>query len=154
MSADNFTGQYISSTFQRLLQLSDNGAYVTDGTGSIISFLPLSVLTASYVSGITALSTSSLLTSASANLNTITFVKGDGSTFPVTIQTGSSSSQNINTGSFITTGSNSSTQAITGSLDITGSFGLFSYGSTPPVSTPSRVGLFYFTDTELYISLE
>jgi hypothetical protein len=57
MSADNFTGQFISSTFQRLLQLSDNGNYVTDGTGSVVNFLPISVtnaLTASYVPGVTA----------------------------------------------------------------------------------------------------
>ena len=56
MSADNFTGQYISSTFQRLLQLSDNGNGITDGTGSAVNFLPINVnnaLTASYVSGIT-----------------------------------------------------------------------------------------------------
>ena len=46
MSADNFTGQFISSTYQRLLQLSDNGDYVTDGTGSVVDFLPV---TASYV---------------------------------------------------------------------------------------------------------
>lgn len=57
MSQDNLTTQYISSTFQRLLQLSDNGGYVTDGTGSLVSFLPISVnnaLTASYVPGVTA----------------------------------------------------------------------------------------------------
>ena len=39
MSADNFTGQFISSTFQRLLQLSDNDNVVTDGTGSIVTLL-------------------------------------------------------------------------------------------------------------------
>ena len=57
MSADNFTGQFISSTFQRLLQLSDNGNGITDGTGSIVNFLPINVnnaLTASYVPGVTA----------------------------------------------------------------------------------------------------
>lgn len=46
MSQDNLTTQYISSTFQRLLQLSDNGSYVTDGTGSKVTFLDI---TASYV---------------------------------------------------------------------------------------------------------
>ena len=48
MSADNFSGQNISSTFQRLLQLSDNGNGITDGTGSIVQFLPV---TAAYVQG-------------------------------------------------------------------------------------------------------
>lgn len=46
MSQDNLTTQYISSTFQRLLQLSDNGGYITDGTGSKVTFLDI---TASYV---------------------------------------------------------------------------------------------------------
>ncbi len=57
MSADNFTGQFISSTFQRLLQLSDNGSYVTDGTGSVVNLLNTTsshALTASYVPGVTA----------------------------------------------------------------------------------------------------
>lgn len=44
--------------------------------------------------------------------------------------------------------------SVTGSVNITGSFGLYSFGPTAPVSTPSRVGLFYFTDTDFYISLD
>jgi hypothetical protein len=51
MSADNLTGQYISDTYQKVLTLSDNGEYVTDGTGSIIPSLPITAsysLTASY----------------------------------------------------------------------------------------------------------
>lgn len=112
MSADNFTGQYISSTYRRLLQLSDNGNYITDGTGSVVDILPV---TASYV------------------------LNGGGS---------------VNTSGFITTGSNSAQQTITGSLDVTGSFGLFTHGTAPPTNPPARVGLFYFTDTDLYISLE
>jgi len=45
--------------------------------------------------------TGSLLLTASAVNNVITFTKGDGSTFPVTVATGSA----INTGSFVTTSS-------------------------------------------------
>ena len=149
MSQDN-----ISSTFQRLLQLSDNGNGVTDGTGSLVTFLPINVnnaLTASYVSGVTTFNTGSFLITASIDLNTITFIKGDGSTFPITVNTGSGT---IDTNKFITTGSNASIQSITGSLDISGSFGLFTQGTTPPTGMPSRVGLFYFTDMDLYISLE
>jgi len=55
MASNDFTGQFISSTFQRLLQLSGSGE-VTDGTGSLVSFLPINVtnaLTASYVPGVT-----------------------------------------------------------------------------------------------------
>ena len=157
MSADNFTGQNISSTFQRLLQLSDNGNGVTDGTGSLVTFLPIDVnnaLTASYVSGLTVFNTGSFLVTASVDLNTITFTKGDGSTFPITVNTGSGGSTSIDSSKFITTGSNSSVQGITGSLNITGSFGLFTQGTTPPTNPPDRIGLFYFTDTDLYISLQ
>jgi uncharacterized protein YaiI (UPF0178 family)/uncharacterized coiled-coil protein SlyX len=59
--------------------------------------------TASYVTS--AITASSLIT-ASVNLNTITFTKGDASTFNITVNTGSGGST-INTGSFATTGSNS-----------------------------------------------
>lgn len=133
MSQDNFTGQNISSTFQRLLQLSDNGNGVTDGTGSLVTFLPINVnnaLTASYVSGVTTFNTGSFLITASIDLNTITFIKGDGSSFPITVNTGSGGSSTPTfpyTGSAIISGS----LTITGSLNapsITGSlFGTASY---------------------------
>ena len=48
MAADNLTGQYISSTFRKILQLSDSGSYITDGTGSIVNVL---YVTASHVLG-------------------------------------------------------------------------------------------------------
>jgi hypothetical protein len=48
--------------------------------------------------------TGSLLTTASVNLNTITFTKGDGSTFPITVNTGSGGGS-TNTGSLLTTAS-------------------------------------------------
>ena len=62
--------------------------------------------------------TGSLLLTASATDNIITFTKGDASTFNITVNTGSASS--INTGSFATTGSNqfSGSQGITGSITI------------------------------------
>jgi hypothetical protein len=70
----DFTGQNIENTYQRVLQTPD-GVTFYDGTGSLVT-LPSA-------------NTSSLLTTASVNLNTITFTKGDGSTFPITIDTGS-----------------------------------------------------------------
>ena len=110
--------------------LSNTGSFSGSFTGNLIG-------TASYVTG-------SVFTSANPALSasyalTASYVPGITS---------------IDTGSFITTGSNTSQQAITGSLSVTGSFGLFTQGATPPVGAPSRVGLFYFTDTDLYISLE
>ena len=53
-------------------------------------------------------STASLLTTASAVNNVITFTKGDGSTFPVTVATGSATT--VNTGSLLTTASFSDAQ--------------------------------------------
>jgi len=101
MSADNFTGQFISSTFQRLLQLSDNGDYVTDGTGSVVNFLPISVtnaLTASYVPGVTATTPGGGLWSIQFN-SASTFQGSNNLTF------NSSSNALTITGSILITGS-------------------------------------------------
>jgi hypothetical protein len=56
--------------------------------------------------------TGSLLTTASVNLNTITFTKGDGSTFPITVNTGSGG------------GGSGSAFPFTGSAGISGSLNL------------------------------
>jgi hypothetical protein len=75
--------------------------------------------------------TGSLLTTASVNLNTITFTKGDGTTFPITVNTGSGGSGGstfpytgsaVITGSLTVTGSTVSTQGFTGSLQGTSSY--------------------------------
>ena len=95
----DFTGQNIENTYQRVLQTPD-GVTFYNGTGSLVT-LPSA-------------NTSSLLTTASVNLNTITFTKGDGSTFPITVNTGSGGS---GTPTFPYTGS----AIISGSLTITGS---------------------------------
>jgi hypothetical protein len=82
-------------------------------------------LTASYAENAssTSVNTGSLLTTASVNLNTITFTKGNGSTFPITINTGSGG--NIDISGLVTT---SSFNAFTSSINLftasynTGSF--------------------------------
>ena len=66
--------------------------------------------------------TGSLLTTASVSLNTITFTKGDGSTFPITVNTGSGGGSGTG---FPFSGS----AVITGSLFISGSAGLTITGS-------------------------
>jgi len=67
----------------------------------------------------TTVSTASLLTTASAVNNVITFTKGDGSTFPVTVATGSMTSTFPFTGSAIISGS----LGVTGSINVvSGSF--------------------------------
>lgn len=167
MSADNLTTQFISDTYRRLLQLSDQGSYITDGTGSVVNLLQTTssfALTASYVPGVTAINTSSFLINATVSSNVLTFTKGDGSTSNLTVNTGSGGGGGpesdpifiARSASLATTGSNQfkGNQAITGSLDVSGSFGLYSYGAAEPSSTPNRVGLLYFTDNALYISLD
>jgi hypothetical protein len=106
--------------------------------------------------------TGSLLTTASVNLNTITFTKGDGSTFPITVNTGSEPSR-IVTGSVtasvtpsqftITSGSSTEFQVtgtgvtlggastdvhnVTGSLNVSGSVTATSFtGSLQVASLP------------------
>jgi hypothetical protein len=86
-------------------------------------------LTASYAmngGGGGSTNTGSLLTTASVVLNTITFTKGDGSTFPITVNTGSGGGSGAGfpySGSAVITGSllvSGSGLTITGSTNITG----------------------------------
>jgi hypothetical protein len=71
-------------------------------------------------SGGGSVSTGSLLTTGSVSLNTLTFTKGDGSTFALTVDTGSGGGSGVGfpfTGSALITGS----LGITGSLSVSGS---------------------------------
>lgn len=99
MPIPSLSGSYIDQTYQRLVQTQ--GGEFADGLGNPITF------------GTTP--TGSLLTTASAAGNTITFTKGDGTTFPVTV-----SGTSIDTSSFATTGSNifRGNQVISGSLTV------------------------------------
>jgi hypothetical protein len=72
--------------------------------------------TASFALNVTPTNTGSLLVTASAVSNVITFTKGDGSTFPVTVNTGSAVSTFPFTGSAIISGS----LTVTGSSNFTG----------------------------------
>lgn len=74
MAIPSLFNTYIDETYQRLVQVTGSGTEFADGLGNPITF------------GTTP--TSSLLTTASAAGNTITFTKGDGSTFPVTVTGG------------------------------------------------------------------
>jgi hypothetical protein len=100
----DFTNEDIENTYQRVLQT--DGVNVYDGTGSLF-VLPST-------------NTSSLLITASATSNIITFTKGDGSTFPITVDTGSASF--IDTGSFVTTSSFNSFTSSYNTGSFTGSF--------------------------------
>ena len=106
----DLTGQNIENTYQRVLQTPD-GVTFYDGTGSLVT-LPSA-------------NTASLLTTASAALNVITFTKGDTTQFSITIDTGSGGPSTptfpytgsaIISGSLIVTGSIYATAGLTGSL--------------------------------------
>jgi hypothetical protein len=98
----SLSGLYIDETFPRLVQTDATRTQFADGLGNSISF------------GQTP--TGSLLLTASAVGNTITFTKGDGSQFPVTVTGGTV------TGDYVTT---SSFNAFTGSVTTTSSFNNF-----------------------------
>ena len=75
MAIPSLLNTFVDETYQRLVQTTGSGAEFADGLGNPITF------------GTTP--TGSLLVTASVTSNTITFTKGDGSTFPITVNTGS-----------------------------------------------------------------
>ena len=62
-------------------------------------------LTASFALNAGGADTGSLMVTGSVNLNTLTFTKGDGSTFDLTVNTGSGGGGTVDTGSLMVTGS-------------------------------------------------
>ena len=136
---DNETGANTGANFQ-LRRYADNGSFIdapislNRSTGNITIIHPISAsagitgslfgsssyaLTASFAlnGGGGTTNTGSLLTTASVSLNTITFTKGDGSTFPITVNTGSGGGGGT---TFPFTGS----AIISGSLEVIGSTNL------------------------------
>jgi hypothetical protein len=133
------------------IRLQSSASY-TDGRVTITT--PLEALSGSIISGstqlvgtatlngntlLTSAETASLLITASFSGNTLTFTKGDSTTFGVTIPDVSGST--INTGSFATTGSNAffGNQTISGSVGISGSAITFVSG-TLSGSTITNIG--------------
>jgi hypothetical protein len=106
----NLTGQTIASTYEDLVQIS--GSVFTDGLGNDITSATITAsnaisssyaLTASFALNAGGADTGSLMVTGSVNLNTLTFTKGDGSTFNLTVDTGSAVT--VDTGSLMITGS-------------------------------------------------
>ena len=108
MANYNLTSQQIKDTYEQLTQIS--GSVLVDGTGSAVNSLEVSAsyatsaLTASYALNAEGVSvdTGSLLITASAALNVITFTKGDNSTFNVTVDTGSAGGGGLTPSEFYT----------------------------------------------------
>jgi hypothetical protein len=91
----NLTGQNIKDTYQQLVTLG-SGTTITNGTGSQITNLAVTsswasnAVTASYAlnAGVT-VDTGSLMVTGSVSGNVLTFTKGNGSAFNLTVNTGS-----------------------------------------------------------------
>ena len=81
--------------------------------------------------------TGSLLKTASVNLNTITFTKGDGSTFPITVNTGSGGGGSIGTLQQVTEQGASTTVPITASIVSASSFTGSLFGTASHTITAS-----------------
>lgn len=114
MSADNLTGQYISDTFRKILQLSDNGSYITDGTGSVVSTIPATASwaqTASYALNAVGTITNAIYAETASYSHTASFYL---ETDPIFV---------AKSASLATTGSNIfiGNQTITGSITLSGS---------------------------------
>ena len=121
------TNAFTASTTLRLNSLESTSASVNTSLASLNGFTAsvagTNLFTQSAQLEINALEafSASALTTASFSGNTLTFTKGNGTTFGVTIPDVSGST--INTGSFATTGSNAffGNQTISGSVGISGS---------------------------------
>jgi hypothetical protein len=80
----NLTGQLISATYEDLVQIS--GSRLTDGTGSNINNLTVTASNATTASfALNAAGVANAVTTASVSNATITFTKGDASTFGITV---------------------------------------------------------------------
>jgi hypothetical protein len=128
----------ISSSFATTASHALNGGVTKIIAGTNVTISPTSGLgevTINSSGGGGSTDTGSLLTTASVNLNTITFTKGDGSTFPITVNTGSGGGGTIGTLQQVTEQGASTTIPITASIisasgGITGSlFGTSSWAN-------------------------
>lgn len=96
-TASLLLGSVVSASYAATASLL-LGSVVSSSYAATASVLLGSVISASYA--LTASYTPNALMTASVSFNTITFTKGDGSTFPITVNTGSSSPASSVTQSF------------------------------------------------------
>ena len=116
INATSFTGSLLGTASYATQALSSSYALTASYVqNAITASYVLNAISASYA--LTASNTPNALITASVSLNTITFTKGNGSTFPITVNTGSGGAAFPYTGSALITGS----LGITGSLSVTSS---------------------------------
>jgi len=110
----------LDTTFATDTQLSASASTLQNDINTRVltsSFNTYTASAATNVSGAINTATGSSLITASISGDTITFTKGNGSTFPIVVQTGSGAGDR---NGLITTGSSAETQSITGSLIVSG----------------------------------
>ena len=111
----NLTGAELGfATTSSVNQKLDTGSFNSYTSSNDSKVNALIAATGSYV---TEAESGSFLVTGSVAGNVLTFTKGDGTTFNLSVDTGSNSNRN----GLITTGSNGAAQGITGSVDISGS---------------------------------
>lgn len=111
----------LDTTFATDTQLSASASTLQNDINTRVLTSSFNSYTASAASGVSAsinTATGSSLITASISGDTITFTKGNGSTFPIVVPTGSGGAGDRN--GLITTGSSAVTQSITGSVIVSG----------------------------------
>ena len=99
MALNNLSSSLIQDTYEKLVQTE--GGLLADGSGSAINSLTVTASFATVAAtSLDATDTGSLMTTGSISGNTLTFTKGDASTFDIDL-----SGISVDTGSFMTTGS-------------------------------------------------
>ena len=96
----------VSASFATNALTATSASFATNAISSSFATTSISAsfaLTASFAENVTPTNTGSLMVTGSATLNTLTFTKGDGSTFNLTVDTGSVVA--VNTGSLLVTAS-------------------------------------------------
>ena len=144
---NNLTGQTIASTYEDLVQIS--GSVLTDGLGNEITNL---TATASYATtasfalnggGGATVDTGSLLTTASISNDTITFTKGDASTFNIVVNNVSNAST-ASIATFATSAgtaslANTATLAVSASHATTASYATFAASASHAANADNAI---------------
>jgi hypothetical protein len=143
----------VSSSFATTASHALNGGVTQIIAGTNVTISPVGgtgAVTINSSGGGGSIDTGSLLRTASVNLNTITFTKGDGSTFPITVNTGSGGGGSVGTLAQVTALGASTTVPITASIisasSFTGSlFGTASWATNALTASFLPIGTYNIT---------
>ena len=97
MALTNLSSSLIQDTYEKLVQIE--GAQIADGSGSLVSTLEVTASRALVAETALNVDTGSLMVTGSISGDTITFTKGDGTTFPIVVPAADTSALNAFTAS-------------------------------------------------------